>query len=487
MRVVLFAIAAWLLNAEAYGAGPEAAFPVPGGALHARAWSDEVIQLEFRREQDPEKSARFETSPYIAKTRGQLDFSGPSEFTATEEGFRTSAVNVRVEKDSLCVSIERIRAEEGPEPTRLCAEATPARGKGFRGFTIGKGSTRAAYGLGEYFDPARLGEPDGNWLGHQRVPGNKEGNAMTGFHGGATGNAQFPIFYALRKQSPYGLFVDELGAQSWDLTGDPFRVTVRALPLRIFYLGGKSLPEVRSNYMRLTGRPPVPPRKAFGLWVSEYGYENWGEVKAKLKSLRAEHFPVDGFVLDLQWFGGVKWESPYSSMGKIRFDETKFPRPRQAIAEFRRQGIGLVTIEEPYVSSGLPEFRRLESKGFLVKEHPARRDALILDENPWWGVGGMVDYTNLDAAKFWHDWKRQPLTELGILGHWTDLGEPEMYRRKGSLRTGYYAGIPELGRYTQAEVHNAYGLLWAESIHDGYVRRGVARRPWILARSGGSR
>lgn len=474
-----------LLSLNAHAEGPEAAFPVAEGTLHARAWSDEVLQFEFRRSNDPEKSALFQTSPYVAKTRGLPDFSGPQEFTTTPDGFRTKALNVRVDQDGHCVEVARISDDEGREPTRLCAEANK-KGAGFGGFTLARGSTRAAYGLGEYFDPARLGQANGDWLGRRRVPGNGEGNAMIGFHGGATGNAQFPVFYALRKQAPYGLFVDELNAQSWDLTGDPFRVSVRALPLRIFYLGGKTLPEVRSNYMRLTGYPPVPPRKAFGLWVSEYGFNDWNELRSKLKTLRANQFPVDGFVLDLQWFGGVKEQSPFSSMGKIRFDETKFPRPRQTIAELRRQGIGLVTIEEPYVSSGLPEFRRLEKQGFLLREHPARRHALVIDENPWWGVGGMVDYTNSDGAKLWHDWKRQPLTELGILGHWTDLGEPEMYRRKGSSRTGYYAGIPELGRYTQAEVHNAYGLFWAESIYDGYRRRGVARRPWILARSGGS-
>ena len=57
--------------------------------------------------------------------------------------------------------------------------------------------------------------------------------------------------------------------------------------------------------MELTGRPPVPPRKAFGLWVSEFGYDNWGQIDQLKTELRNEKFPVDGFVLDLNWFGGV--------------------------------------------------------------------------------------------------------------------------------------------------------------------------------------
>jgi len=38
--------------------------------------------------------------------------------------------------------------------------------------------------------------------------------------------------------------------------------------LRYYILAGPNLPDLRSDLMELTGRPPVPPRKAFGLWVS---------------------------------------------------------------------------------------------------------------------------------------------------------------------------------------------------------------------------
>ena len=43
----------------------------------------------------------------------------------------------------------------------------------------------------------------------------------------------------------------------------------------------------------------------FGLWVSEDGYDQWEELDSKLKTLRDPQFPLDGFVLDLEWFGGI--------------------------------------------------------------------------------------------------------------------------------------------------------------------------------------
>ena len=42
---------------------------------------------------------------------------------------------------------------------------------------------------------------------------------------------------------------------------------------------GPNLPDLRRDYMELTGHPPVPPKKLFGLWVSEYGYDNWARTR----------------------------------------------------------------------------------------------------------------------------------------------------------------------------------------------------------------
>ena len=75
--------------------------------------------------------------------------------------------------------------------------------------------------------------------------------------------------------------------------------------IRGYLLTGKDLPTLRQAYMDLVGRPPVPPKKMFGLWVSEFGFQQWTEIDGKLSNLRADQFPIDGFVLDLEWFGGV--------------------------------------------------------------------------------------------------------------------------------------------------------------------------------------
>ena len=60
----------------------------------------------------------------------------------------------------------------------------------------------------------------------------------------------------------------------------------------------------------------------------------------------------------------------------------------------------------------------------------------------------MVDWTNSAGAAFWHDTLRQPLGDIGIIGHWTDLGEPEMV-----APNSWYAGLPGLGLHDQLANH----------------------------------
>jgi alpha-glucosidase (family GH31 glycosyl hydrolase) len=348
------------------------------------------------------------------------------------------------------------------------------------GLTISPETTRDIYGLGEQFVAA--GTMDGTWLGRERTPGNEHGNAMVGFDGnshggGAVGNAQFPILYAVGPGShAYAMFVDDTRAERWSFASNPWTLATSsagAETLRWYVMAGPDLAELHKTFMDLVGHPPVPPKKAFGLWISEYGFDDWHELEAKLGTLRAHHFPVDGFVLDLQWFGGITEKSDASRMGSLTFDRAHFPDPEKKIAQLRdEQGIGLIAIEESYISRGLPEHADLAKRGYLARDC-ATCPPTYLTDNPWWGQGGMLDWSNTAGADYWHDIKRQPLIDMGIVGHWCDLGEPEMFH----ANSRYAAG-------THDDVHNLFSFLWVQSIARGYQRHHDVQRPFMLSRSG---
>ncbi|MBU1174698.1 MAG: DUF5110 domain-containing protein [Alphaproteobacteria bacterium] len=325
----------------------------------------------------------------------------------------------------------------------------------------------AVYGLGQQF--GNEGEARANRIGSKR-----EGlNAMTGFNGGANGNTLIPIAYFDRDGTRFALFLDNRYPQVWDFSMEPWRLTVKGGDLRLHVLTGDSLAELRRKYMMLSGTPPVPPKAMFGLWLSEYGFDTWAELDDKLGSLDQNGFPVAGIVLDLQWFGGVGNSGGPSRMGSLEFDTRAFPEPKKKIAELAARGIGTMLIEEPYVDKSLPEFADLAERGFLARD--AEGEALLTGPaRQWWGHGGMIDWATPEAGAYWHDLKRQKLVDMGVVAHWTDLGEPEMFNPDNRYGDGL----------TEEQVHNSYNLLWLESIADGYRRNAPDRRVFMMSRSG---
>lgn len=367
-----------------------------------------------------------------------------------------------------------------------------------RGFRLRAPSVDHLFGLGEHMPPELLGQSDGDLLGQVRYSGTQAdsessdpkgvyGNAMVPLAGGAVGNAMFPVLHLVDEQGPDAMvFLDNPALSRWDFRSSPWRVEVRHGGIAGALAWGGESDELRRLYMSWTGRAPVPPRKAFGMWLSEYGYENWEEAELKARGAEEAGFPLDGVVLDLQWFGGITEGSKESRMGTLTFDTTAFPNPKAKIAELAARGLGVIVIEEAYISGGLPEHGDLASRGFLVRSKSQQEQPLEIDESPWWGLGSMLDYTNPKAAAYWHQSKREPLRELGIVGHWTDLGEPEMFRRVASKKKGavsYETPLYFLDK-EQLEVNNLFAFRWAESIFDGFGGKKASRRPFILGRTG---
>ena len=391
-------------------------------------------------------------------------------------------------KNEDCLTIQvSTGQEEWNNLTTLCVEKTFGTDLIF---TLTPESYTHVFGLGQQF--VNPGKMNGDINGRIRKPGNHFGNRMVKFDSGNTGNTQVPIVYFTNQQGQaYALLFDNLYSQTWDFSKkDIWKVSSRGDAIRLFVLSGKDLKQLRAQYLSLTGRPPVPPKKAFGLWLSEFGYDNWEEIDSIISSLRQNKVPFEGFVMDLPWFGGVRAHSDRSQMGSLSWDENAFPNPTQKIQNLRQQGIGLILIEEPYVSKALPEHKTLSEKGYLVRQCAPPCRPTYLNTNPWWGRGGMIDWSHQEGAAFWHELKRNPLIEQGVMGHWTDLGEPEQY-----YGNGWYYGYPgpplnqgDINRHSHAANHNLYNFFWSQSIFDQYQvtfeNAPQTIRPFILSRSG---
>jgi len=426
--------------------------------------TDTLVHFEIKKTSNPPHDIPI--SPYITNYK----FTGPAQLTFGKNNstLSTTALSLNFKKGCL-----EFLSHLGERLTIFCPQLRVA---GRRQLDLTREQTKNIYGLGE-----KLRDTDDNhtdYEGQIRPSGSQYGNVLEPYRGGYVESALFPIAYFLGPQNlNYALFLDEPAAQTWDFTKDPYRVTLPASDsLRGYFIYGPDLKSLRHQYMSLVGRPPVPQKKLLGLWVSEYGYRNWDQIDEKLESLRSNNFPIDGFVLDLYWFGGFADNGEGKNFGRLTWDSKSFPHAPEKLLDYKSKGIGIAAVEEPYVLKDLGEYQELSDKGFLVKNNSSPTKL-----SGWWGQGGMVDFTNPAGAQFWDERKRKQLEKDGLDLHWTDLGEPETFDGEGE----YYGYASSEYDHTEVANHNIYNLLWAKSIYEGYLRRNSQRRSAILSRSGG--
>lgn len=435
----------------------------------------------------PDKALPLYTSPMIHKT----DYQGSATYSQQGNVIETGEIKIAVDAQSLCVALT-YKIKQKPLTTICPVDLA----NDWKGLSLTKEQITNVYGLGQQFKV--LGSADGDWLQHKVREEQPAGQAQAHGNGfmpfgqaGMVGNVQFPMMYALGNDGlNYALLLDNVYKQRWDFNGDPWQVSMWGDQIRFYVMTGPSLPDLRKDYMELVGTPPVPPRKAFGLWVSEFGYQNWDQVSKLRDGLKQTNFPQDGFVLDLQWFGGVKANDPNSAMGRLDWDPVNFPDPAAHIKALAQDDIGLVAIEESYVSKNTNTFAQMSAAGGLFaygrtgdKCDPAVQSPVILSD--WFGEAAMIDWSNPATGAWVHTNRRLPNLALkGVTSHWTDLGEPEKYDPNAC-----YHGVEATAtgtKNTHGDIHNLYAFLWNKSIYDGYRvnRSQINRRPFIVSRSG---
>eukprot|EP01087_Luapelamoeba_hula_P013736 TRINITY_DN3951_c0_g1_i3.p1 TRINITY_DN3951_c0_g1~~TRINITY_DN3951_c0_g1_i3.p1 ORF type:complete len:934 (-),score=100.71 TRINITY_DN3951_c0_g1_i3:53-2854(-) len=416
--------------------------------------------------------------------------------------FESDRIRMKVTKDTLDVTLVDISSHS--EWTMTTMSYDDLYGPSLKTVKQTQEDTAHVYGIGEEFvDPH--GSSEGDWKTYPNPQfliqddhcGGKLGNKMQTWDCRATGIAQFPMGYYVKKDvtRAYGMFLDNQYYHDWNFGSEPMRVTSYGDHLRWFVMQGPELSTIRTAYMDLVGRPLVPNKRMFGLWVGKFGYRNFGGMFQDLSALRQATFPLDGLALDLFWFGGSFYGSSdgKTKMGSVSWDPNTFSNTSQNLAALKTPGgISVMLISESYISWGLPEFGAMKDAGYLAM---LDGQASFLSYNPWWGTGGMIDWTNPDARAFWFDNKYCALLDgcsapctlcagpkSDIAAWWNDLAEPEMF----NCGQNYHGWTEDSDKVYNDEgsVHNLYGFLWAQSIYDGYIKNSVDRRPFQLVRSG---
>ena len=243
--------------------------------------------------------------------------------------------------------------------------------------------------------------------------------------------------------------------------------------LDYYFVYGKNMDEVIAGYRSLTGKAPIVPKWAMGLWQSRERYKTQDELLSTVKEFRARKIPLDNIVQDWSYWKENDW-------GSQEFDVSRFPNPDSMISILHKQYHTHIMISAwPKFYEGIAAYKEFDRKGWLYKRN-------IADRQRDWIAKGYVstfyDAFNEDAKKGFWDLLNKKLFSKGIDAWWMDASEPDILSNVSPEKRKAQMSPTALG--PAAEYMNAYPLENAKGIYNGQRSTSPSQRVFLLTRSG---
>jgi alpha-D-xyloside xylohydrolase len=228
-----------------------------------------------------------------------------------------------------------------------------------------------------------------------------------------------------------------------------------------FVITGAGVEELYTNYARLTGKTPIPPKSAFGLIQSKARYESQAEVMRVANTYRQKGYPLDIMVVD--WFY-------WTRMGQLDIDPSQYPDPVGMNKQLHDMGMQSIISLWPRFETAGRYFNELDAKGYLLKD----KDGKTQDGLPFRSdrTGGLIDSTNPAARKWFFEKTRDNVMSKGFDYPWLDETEPDL------VPSGLFYSIGSGDRY-----FNLYPLVHVEGYAEQMRAWRPQRRAMILARA----
>lgn len=237
-----------------------------------------------------------------------------------------------------------------------------------------------------------------------------------------------------------------------------------------YFIYGPGLDQVVGGYRELTGRAPMMPIWAFGLWQSRQRYKTQGEILDVARGFRSRGIPLDVIVQD--WF---YWKA--DAWGSHAFDPERFPDPDAMIRTLHDSDhLRYMISVWPKFYPGTDNFNAMQAGGFLYQ--PNLTDGM----KDWVGYRfTFYDAFNPEARSLYWRQIDRALFRRGVDAWWLDASEPDMLGRPS--REGLLTHmVPTAAGRVETEM-NAYPLLTTGAVHDGQRAEAPNQRVVILTRS----
>ncbi len=281
-----------------------------------------------------------------------------------------------------------------------------------------------------------------------------------------------PFFISTRG---YGIFVDSAKCIRFDMAASNHAVFSMIVPdtaLDYYVITGSNLEHIITRYSSLTSFPVLPPKWAFGLWMSSgFQADSSEDLLTRAQRLREEDIPCDVLHLDCYWQRHGAWSD-------MEWDREVFHDPEGMLEQMKEMNFKISAWENPYLGVESEHFEMAVEKGFLLKN--TEGEPYVLDT--WDGYHppvGILDFTNPDAAEWFRE-QHRVLLRMGIDVFKTDFGESVPHDSIASngwtgeiLHNLYPLLYNDIVTQVTAEETGRVGIVWARSSYTGGQRHPI--------------
>lgn len=226
----------------------------------------------------------------------------------------------------------------------------------------------------------------------------------------------------------------------------------------LFLIGGDSPADIIRGYHQLTGFPAIPPLWSFGVWMSRMTYFSADEVTEICDRMRVEEYPCDVIHLDTGWFE-TDW------LCEWKFNEERFPDPRNFIQKLRDNGYRVSLWQLPYIAYNAEQYEEADANSYISKSERRISGGSNFSVQDY---AGTIDFT-YDKATAWYKGLLKNLLDMGVVCIKTDFGE--------DIHTDalYHSMNAD-------KLHNLYPLLYQKAAYE--ITKEVTGDGIIWARAG---
>ena len=223
----------------------------------------------------------------------------------------------------------------------------------------------------------------------------------------------------------FGLFVDFPGKVYYDIgysRHDLLSFHTETPDYDLYLLSGGSENAICREFRTLIGRSYIPPRWAFGLAQSRWGYKTEEDVREVARQYKEHDLPLDMICMDIEYM---------QDYADFTVNKERFPDLTKLSADLKAQGIRLVPIIDAGVRVDPNDSTCTEGleKGYFCK----KADGAPFVAAVWPGKAYFADFLRPEVRE-WFGHKYKALTDCGIEGFWNDMNEPSLFYSPERLR-----------------------------------------------------